>query len=149
MMFAIHLKLRLKRMHQHAVSRKISKALHRIKHGGHRNVHAAKDETIRRPSQDGEIERMYAMILDEMAIPESKRCQMMDSESLERKWQLIAAHSSSQVKIDDRDHTAAYWIDHVLKSNSMAMEELRRLQVVIRTSHRQVFNLIDLALLHV
>ena len=73
---------------------------------------------MRRPSQDTEIEKMYAAALDEMALPEAKRAEMIACQSLDRKWQLLMAHNAAQKVQESSESQPSFWIKKLLQMNN-------------------------------
>ena len=96
-------------------------------------------KVAKRPSQDIEIERMYAAILEEMALPENKRAEMIKSESLDRKWHLILAHSFAKQKEDKQgvESKPSHWIGKVMKGE-LSLGQARHMHAMLRTSHKKV-----------
>lgn len=130
-----------KKLHK-SIGSRISNVLNRKKTSA--NVPQQTETTpaatmAKRPSQDLEIERMYAAILEEMALPENKRAEMIKSESLDRKWQLIQAHSFAKQKQDKQgvESQPSHWIGKVMK-RELSLAEARHMHAMLRTSHKKV-----------
>lgn len=91
-----------------------------------------------------EIESMYASLLEDLAIPEAKREQMIATEDEAKKWKLIQAHKSmiktgKNIKTDE----PMYWVacleanDSSTKVPTITPEKAQELETVLRTGHKK------------
>ncbi len=99
------------------------------------------------PSGD-KLDKLYKQALEELAIPESKRGEMIEKESPEKKWMLIQAHSQMLKQTggkgsgDNSKHSASYWVDLISQRKAdntpvITVEEAGEFYAVVRTAHKQ------------
>lgn len=95
-----------------------------------------------RPSKK-DIEAMYATLLEDLAIPEAKREQMIATEDDAKKWKLIQAHKSmiktgKNIKTDE----PMYWVACLEAVDGTGVptinpEKAQELETVLRTGHKK------------
>lgn len=100
-----------------------------------------------KPESEHEINQLYWRLLDELAIPEEKREEMMQTEPVDRKWMMICAHWSllqlqeEQGNADESE--PSYWaarleeLSAVEGSEQVDLNELRHFWRVVSTSPKQ------------
>lgn len=94
------------------------------------------------PPPKPELEARYAALLEDLAIPEGKREQMILNEDDTKKWRLIQAHGKMQGAKNIKVDSGQYWIgclEAVDASNlpTLTPEKAAEFETVIRTGHKK------------
>jgi len=95
-----------------------------------------------------ELDKIYKQVLEELAIPESKRAEMIAKETDARKWDLIKQHSamikmeSNAPNAGDRKKGAAFWVELISRRKAsgepvITVSEAGELYAVLRTAHKK------------
>ena len=109
---------------------------------------------FKRPSNDDELDQMFALLLDELALPAPVQKQMMSQQTLDQKWNFIKLN---RLKLESRmadthvnkseargshmvtgsSANAEFWAEKCLNKDIMELSEMKKLSPAIGTSGRE------------